>query len=166
MDHIAHLNHLGKYWKIFHFDMHLIFCHCLVTPQAYYTCDLGVGISTVVEIVGHFLLKMGRLLDHSVWSWPTYHQMLLDTKNKNTYGLGVAISVVFGILRHFLFKGTVPPCTDMICIPSDATWHEKREYIWFRDGDFNSFQDIWSLPVSRGTGPLRMVMTYIPSDAT
>jgi hypothetical protein len=43
--------------------------------------------------------------------------MLLDTRNKNIYGLGVGISMVFEI---FL--------------------------------------------VSRGTGPLRMVMTFMPSD--
>jgi hypothetical protein len=31
--------------------------------------------------------------------------MLLDTRNKNIYGLGVENSMVFEILRHFLFKG-------------------------------------------------------------
>jgi hypothetical protein len=31
--------------------------------------------------------------------------MLLDTRNKNIYGLGVGISTVFKILWHFLFKG-------------------------------------------------------------
>jgi hypothetical protein len=31
--------------------------------------------------------------------------MLLDTRNKNIYGLGVGISTVFKILGHFLFKG-------------------------------------------------------------
>jgi hypothetical protein len=30
----------------------------MVTPQAY-TYDLGVGISSVLEIIGHFLLKEG-----------------------------------------------------------------------------------------------------------
>jgi hypothetical protein len=43
--------------------------------------------------------------DHSVWSSPTYHQMQLDTRNKNTYGLGMGISMVFEILGHFLFRG-------------------------------------------------------------
>jgi hypothetical protein len=71
--------------------------HCLVTLQAY-TCDLGVGITTVFEIIGHLLFKRGRPFDHFVWSWPTYHYMLLDTRNKNLYGLGVGISVV---LRYY-----------------------------------------------------------------
>jgi hypothetical protein len=31
--------------------------------------------------------------------------MLLDTKNKNKYGLGVGISTVFEIFSHFLFLG-------------------------------------------------------------
>jgi hypothetical protein len=30
--------------------------------------------------------------------------MLLDTRNKNIYGLGVGISKVFKILVHILFK--------------------------------------------------------------
>jgi hypothetical protein len=31
--------------------------------------------------------------------------MLLDTRNKNIYGLGVGISTVFKILGYLLFKG-------------------------------------------------------------
>jgi hypothetical protein len=31
--------------------------------------------------------------------------MILDTRNKNTYGLGVGISTVFEIFGHFLFQG-------------------------------------------------------------
>jgi hypothetical protein len=34
----------------------------------------------------------------------TYHQKLLDTRNKNIYGLGVGISTLFEIFMHFLFK--------------------------------------------------------------
>jgi hypothetical protein len=34
----------------------------------------------VFEILGHFLFKGGR--DHHVLSQFTYHQMLLDTRNK------------------------------------------------------------------------------------
>jgi hypothetical protein len=32
--------------------------------------------------------------------------MLLDTRNKNMYGLGVGILTVFKIFGHFLFKGS------------------------------------------------------------
>jgi hypothetical protein len=39
--------------------------HCLVTPQDY-ICDLEVGISTVLEIIGNFLFKRGRSRDHFV----------------------------------------------------------------------------------------------------
>jgi hypothetical protein len=35
---------------------------------------------------------------------PTYHQMLLDTRNKNISGIGVGILMVFEIFGHFLFK--------------------------------------------------------------
>jgi hypothetical protein len=70
MGHIAHLSHLGHNWKIFSLYMHYIFIcghytqfhvmykggHCMVTPQAY-TCALRLGISTVWEIIGHFLFK-------------------------------------------------------------------------------------------------------------
>jgi hypothetical protein len=56
-------------------------------------------------MIGFFLFKRGRPCDHFVWSWPTYHHLLLDTRNKNIYGLGVGISVVFEILQNFLFKG-------------------------------------------------------------
>jgi hypothetical protein len=40
--------------------------------------------------------------------------------------------------------------------------------LWFRIGNFNSFRDNEAHPVSEGTstGPVCMVMTYIPSEAT
>jgi hypothetical protein len=63
---------------------------------------LGVGISLVFEILGHFLFK--DVWDHPAWSWPTYHQMLLD-KTNNIYGLGVGVSKVFEIFSNFLFLG-------------------------------------------------------------
>jgi hypothetical protein len=131
---------------------------------------LGVGISVVFEILGHFLVKGGR--HHHVVEWLTLCYIMHDTircyltQETNIYGLGVRISMVFEIFGHFLFKVVGPPCTIMTYIPLDATWHNKQEYIWFRSGDLNSFWKIWALPVSRGTGPLCMVMTYIQSNAT
>jgi hypothetical protein len=53
---------------------------------------LGLGISTVFKILGHLLFKGGQ--DHPIWSWPTYNQMLIDTRNKNIYSLGVGVSTV------------------------------------------------------------------------
>jgi hypothetical protein len=35
--------------------------------------------------------------------------MLLDTRNKNMYGLGVRISTVVDKIWHFLFKGNGNP---------------------------------------------------------
>jgi hypothetical protein len=36
--------------------------------------------------------------------------MVLDTRNKNMYGLGVGISIVFQIFRNFLFlRGGLAP---------------------------------------------------------
>jgi hypothetical protein len=72
MDHIAHLSHLGQY-LIFSLYMHFIFfcghiklfhvtCkggYCLGTHQAC-TCELGMGISKVLEILGHFPYKGRR----------------------------------------------------------------------------------------------------------
>jgi hypothetical protein len=49
-------------------------------------------------------------------------------------------------------------------IASDVTSHKKQQNIRFRGGNLNSFRDIWALSVSRGTGQLRVVMTYIPQD--
>jgi hypothetical protein len=46
--------------------------------------------------------------------------MLLDTRNKNIYGLGVRISTFFEIFGHFLFKGMEPPRMAMTYIPSDG----------------------------------------------
>jgi hypothetical protein len=79
----------------------------------------GVRISPAYDIFGHFLFNGGR--DQRAQSWPTYHQMLLDTRNYNIYSLGVAVSLVFEILGPFLFKGVVPPWTVMTYMPSDPT---------------------------------------------
>jgi hypothetical protein len=173
MDHIAHRNHLGKYLKRFflyiYSGMHFIFfcdhtkqfhamCkggNCLRTPQAC-VCDLGMGISTVLEIIGDFLFKrmsMGPLRmvittyhqmfpdtrnkniysvwmgsqwfsrywntsglsgiwDHSVWSWSTYHQMHLDSRN-NIYALWEGITTVYNTFELFQFKGT--PLSCVVC---------------------------------------------------
>jgi hypothetical protein len=67
----------------------------------------------------------------------------------------------FKILGHFLFKGDGTTRMVMTYIPSNGTWDKKQKYIWFRGGNFNGFQHTWAIPVSRGTGPLRMVMSYI-----
>jgi stage III sporulation protein SpoIIIAA len=70
MDQFARLSHLGQYLKIFSLYMHFIFFfghnkqthvtikggHRLGTPQAC-TCGKGVGVSTVLAIIGHFLSK-------------------------------------------------------------------------------------------------------------
>jgi hypothetical protein len=80
-------------------DLHTIRCYLTRETRI---CGLRVGISMVFEILGDFLFKGGR--DYYALSWLTYHQMLLDTRNKNIYSLGVGISTVFEIFGHFLFK--------------------------------------------------------------
>jgi hypothetical protein len=93
-----------------------------------------VGISTVLEMMVHFLFKRGRPWDHFVWSWPTYHQMLHDKRNKNISGLEVGISMCvwffFSYMDTSCLWGIWPPCTVMTYIPPEATWHKKQEYIW------------------------------------
>jgi hypothetical protein len=55
----------------------------------------------------------------------------------------------------------------MTNIPSDATWHKKQTYIWFRGGDLNILEIIGHfLFKGDGAGPPYTVMIYIPSDAT
>jgi hypothetical protein len=53
----------------------------------------------------------------------------------------------------------------MAYIPPDATLHKKQEYIWIRGGYLNSFQNVWALPVQKGTGIHRMIMIYMSVDA-
>jgi hypothetical protein len=91
-----------------------------------YICDLGVGISTVFEIIGHFLFKGERLWGHvPSMVMTTYHYMFSDTRNKNIYGLWVGISTVFKILEHLQFRGTGPFRMVMINIPSNAPCHKN-----------------------------------------
>jgi hypothetical protein len=48
--------------------------------------------------------------------------MLLDTRNKNIYGLGVGISRVFEIFGHFLYQGETGSLRMVINFtPSSAT---------------------------------------------
>ena len=118
--------------------------HCLVTLQAY-TCDVGWGSRTVLEIIRFFLFKRGwdvrgttlyghdlhtiickqeyiwfrggdlssfwDILQHflfkgggdqNVPSSLAYHQMLLNTRNKNIYGVG--ISMALKIFDHFVYQ--------------------------------------------------------------
>jgi hypothetical protein len=77
-----------------------------------------LGVSTVFEILGHFLFKRGW--NHRVRLSLAYHQMLLDTRNKNIYGLGVGILLVFEIFWHFLLGGGGLPRTVMTYILYDV----------------------------------------------
>jgi hypothetical protein len=104
---------------------------------------LGVGISTVFEVLGHFLFQGGW--DHPVWSSPTYHQMSLDTRMKDMYGLGVGISMVFEILGQLRGNRTIPYGHDLYTIRCSLT-RETNIYI----GDLNSFRDFYQFPVSGG----------------
>jgi hypothetical protein len=68
-------------------------------------------------------------------------------------GLGVGISTVFEISGHFLFKGDRTILYGhYLYIPSDVPLHKEQEYIKFRGGDLNSFQDIQKYHVSVGDG--------------
>jgi hypothetical protein len=65
---------------------------------------LGVGISMIFKILGHFLFKGDGSIPygHDLYICKNiYHPKFLDTRNKNIYGLGVGISAVFKILRQF-----------------------------------------------------------------
>jgi hypothetical protein len=109
---------------------------------------LGVRISVLFEIYGHFLFT-GEW-DHHVQSWRTYHQKLLDTRNIYIFGLGVAISMVFKIFDHFLYQGGQGHSIWSWPIYHQMLLDKRNKNIWFRGGDLNSFRDIWALPVSSG----------------
>jgi hypothetical protein len=96
--------------------------HYLETPQAC-TCDLNVWISTVLELIGHFLFKGGTSVGPPCMVMTTYHHIFPDTRNKNMYDLWVGISTVFKILEYFRFKGegTIPYDHDQHTIKSSMT---------------------------------------------
>jgi hypothetical protein len=146
---------------------------------------LGVGVSMVFEIIGHFLFKR---YGTNVRSWLKYHQMLFDTTNKNMYGFGVGISKV--IEKNWalpVYGGKGPPRMVMTYIPSHTPWHKELKYIQFwvenstvfkikknslhptpEDDDFNklafvkyqkTFMQIWALWASWF---LRRPFRYVP----
>jgi hypothetical protein len=84
MGHIAHLSHLGQYLKIsLHICIFFSFGSIKTIPCSVQgkslPGDLGAGISTVLEIIRHFLFK-GKC----PWDTPmsTYHHMFPDTSNR------------------------------------------------------------------------------------
>jgi hypothetical protein len=60
---------------------------------------LGVGISTVFEILGHFLFEGDKTIKYG-HNLHIYHQMFLNTRNKNIFSLGVGILIVFEIFSN------------------------------------------------------------------
>jgi hypothetical protein len=66
---------------------------------------VGVGISILFEIFGHFLFKRDRRnpYGHDLHTVRCYF-IPKQKQNKNIYGLRVGISMVFDIIGHFLFK--------------------------------------------------------------
>jgi hypothetical protein len=60
---------------------------------------LGVGISTVFKLFGHFLFKGGQDYLH------TTECSLTHAWNKNMYGLGVRISIIFRDIQLFPISG-------------------------------------------------------------
>jgi hypothetical protein len=77
------------------------------------------------------------------------------------YGLGMGISTVFEVFDHLLIKGDRTSLYGHVL--HTIRCYLTREYTWFVGLDLNNLQDILALPVSRGTGPFRMVMAYTPS---
>jgi hypothetical protein len=122
--------------------------HCLGTSQAD-NCDLGVGISTVLEIIWHFLFKGERPWDNPVWSW--LHTITCSLTQ------GTRMYVVYGLgsqrfLRYWStsgLRGTGPFPMVMMSMPSNAPCCKEQEYIWFRGRDLNGF---WDISCFRGDG--------------
>jgi hypothetical protein len=66
--------------------------------------DSGVGISTVFEMLRHFLFKGDKTIPYG-HNLHIYHQMFLDTRNKNIFSLGVVMLIVFEIFNNFSCLG-------------------------------------------------------------
>jgi hypothetical protein len=49
------------------------------------------------------------------------HDLLLDTRSKNIYGLGVGISTVFKIFGHILYQGGQDHFFMVMTLPYNAT---------------------------------------------
>jgi hypothetical protein len=125
-----------------------------------------VGISTVLEIIGHFLFKEWCPWDPRVlWSWLNTITYSL-TLGIRIYGLWVGILKVFKILEHLWFKGdvTIPFGHDQHTIKCSFR-QGTRIYMVYGWGS-QRFSIYLSISGFKGTGPLRMAMIYIPSDAT
>jgi hypothetical protein len=95
-----------------------------------------------------------------------YHQMFLDTINKNihVYGLGVGISTVSEIAEHFLFKGgTTPYVHDLHTIRCSLA--RGTGIIYNLGVGISTVFKIFSYFNFLGVGLTLGVMTYIPLDA-
>jgi hypothetical protein len=95
----------------------------------------------------------------------TYHHIFPDKRNKNihVYGLWVGISTVFKILKLLWCKGNriIPHGHDLHNIKCSLTQGTRMLRYMVYGGEL-----ILEHPALRGTRPLHMVLTYIPSDAT
>jgi hypothetical protein len=92
----------------------------------------------------------------------TYHHMFPDTRNKKMYGLGMGISTDFKILQHLRIKWdiTFSYGHDMHTMNCSLTQGTIIYDLWVKG--FKIFEHHGL----RGTGPLRIIMTYTPSNAT
>jgi CRISPR/Cas system CMR-associated protein Cmr3 (group 5 of RAMP superfamily) len=98
-------------------------------------------------------------------SWFTYHQMLLDTRNKNTYGLRVGISTVFEIFGHFLFRRgrDYLVMSWPTCIYHQIFLDTKNKNMYGYGVGISTVFEIFGHFLFKG-GPPLMVMPCIPSD--
>jgi hypothetical protein len=92
--------------------------------------------------------------------------MLLNTRNKNIYGLGVGISTVFKIFSNFNFLGggVDPRGHDLHTIGCPLT-QGTRIYMVLGRGS-QRFSRYSAVSLSWGVGLTSGVMTYIPLDAS
>jgi hypothetical protein len=101
---------------------------------------LGVGISTVFEIFGHFLYQGRTGSLHMVINFTpssaTWH------KQEYIWFRGGDLNSFWNIWAITVSRGIGPPHMVMTYIPSDAPWYKEQGYIQFWGGDFDSFNDI------------------------
>jgi hypothetical protein len=126
--------------------------HCLGTTQAC-TRGIGVQISIVLEVIGHFLFKMGCLWNSPVRSWLSTIACSLTqgTRIYRYMGYGLGSQRFSRYWSTSGLRGTGPYRMVMVSIPSNVHWHKEQEYVWFMGGNLSGFQYVSQrvLPVLR-----------------
>lgn len=122
-----------------------------MTLDIWFIYGLGVVITTVFNIFGHFLFNGSQ--DQAQGLWSTRHLMSLEKNKKRIYMYVVKgwDSQPFKIhLGSYCSRGPRQTNGFMTYTPFDAVWHKEQEFIWFKDEILSLFIDMLALSVRWG----------------